>query len=86
VKAKSVEGSEVETFGKVKAEVQIRNNSVPFEFQLVNKQVDISCDGIMGRDFFLRTKAQICYVVNAVTLRSKREKVKSKKVELKGKM
>jgi hypothetical protein len=38
VKAKSVEGSEVETFGKVKAEVQIRNNSVPFEFQLVKNK------------------------------------------------
>jgi hypothetical protein len=65
------------------AEVQIENHCVPFEFQLVKKQADIPCDGTIGRDLFLSTKAQICYdsqsvkvgrntlrMVNAVTLRS----------------
>jgi hypothetical protein len=98
VKVKSLEGSEIETFRIVKAEVEVGNNFVPFEFQLVNKQVDILCDGIIGRDFFLHTKAQICYdsqnvkvgrnalrMVNAVTLRSKSENVKSRKAQLKGK-
>jgi len=98
VKVKSLEGSEIETFGIVKAKVQVENNSVPFEFQLVNKQVDIPRDGIIGRDFFLHTKAQICYdsqnvkvgrnalrMVNAVTPRSKSANVKSRKAQLKGK-
>jgi hypothetical protein len=61
VKVESIEGSETETFGTVKAEVQLRTNSVPFGFQLQNNQVDILCDGIIGRDFLLCTKARICY-------------------------
>lgn len=67
VKVKGVEDSEIETFGTVKAKVQVGNNSVPYEFQLVNKQVDIPCDGIKGRDF-LCTKARMCYGTQRVTV------------------
>ena len=37
-------------------------------FQLVNKQVDIPCDGILGRDFIQRAKARLCYESRTVTL------------------
>jgi hypothetical protein len=58
VNVKSVEGSEIETFGTVEAKVQVGDNYVPFEFQLVNTQTDIPCDGILGRHFLLYTEAK----------------------------
>jgi hypothetical protein len=77
---KSVECSELETFRTADRE--------HFEFQLVNKQVDIPCDGILGRDFFLCTRAQVYYdsqsvkvgkdmlkMVNATTQRAELKKV-----------
>jgi hypothetical protein len=59
VNTKCVEISELETFGIIQAKVQIGKNSSPFEFQLVNKQVDIPCDGILRRHFVSRTKAHM---------------------------
>lgn len=50
-----------EILGTVKAEVLLGSNSIPFEFHLVNQLVDIPCDGVLERDFFLHTKAQICH-------------------------
>jgi hypothetical protein len=67
VKVKSVEWSEIETFGTVEAKVQVGHNCVPFEFQLVNTQTDVPCDGILGRDFLLYTKAKICYETQKMT-------------------
>jgi hypothetical protein len=34
----------------------------------VGKQVDIPCDGILGRDFLQRTRAKVCYESRTVTL------------------
>ncbi len=38
------------------------------DFQLVNKQMDIPCDGILGRDFLQGTRAKVCYETRTVTL------------------
>ena len=37
-------------------------------FQLVNKQLDIPCDGILGRDFLQCANANLCYEWRTVTL------------------
>jgi hypothetical protein len=58
---KSVSGSLIETRGAIEAENNLENSSITHDFQLVNKHVDIPCDGILGRDFFRTAKAQICY-------------------------
>jgi len=52
IKVKSVDGSVIETFGTVQTVVSVDSLQIPFAFQLVSKQVDIPCDGILGRDFF----------------------------------
>jgi hypothetical protein len=59
VRLKSVHGSVVETHGLVKAQVLGGNMSIPMELQLVSKQVDIEGDGILGKDFLQKMKAQI---------------------------
>ena len=38
------------------------------DFQLVNKQVDIQCDEILGRDFLQSKMAKFCYESRTVTL------------------
>jgi hypothetical protein len=68
VRVKSVDGSWIETYGKISATIELMNNSITHEFQLVGKQVDIHCDGILGRDFFQNTKAIICYGTQSVRL------------------
>ncbi|XP_033610184.1 zinc finger protein 345-like [Cryptotermes secundus] len=68
VRVKSVSGSLIETHGVIEAEINLENSSITHEFQLANKQIDIPCDGIVGRDFFLNAKAQICYDTQCVKL------------------
>jgi hypothetical protein len=68
VRVKSINGSLVETHQAMEAEISLENSSISHKFQLVNKQVDIPCDGILGRDFFRNAKAQICYNTQRVTL------------------
>jgi hypothetical protein len=51
VKVKGVDGSIIETLGTVRTVVTAGFLKIPFTFQLVNRQVDIPCDGILGRDF-----------------------------------
>jgi hypothetical protein len=65
---KSVDGLWIETHGKISATIELMNSSITHEFQLVGKQVDIHCDGILGRDFFQNTKAIICYGTQSVRL------------------
>jgi hypothetical protein len=38
------------------------------DFQLVNKQVDILCDGILGCDFLQHAKAKVGYETWTVSL------------------
>jgi hypothetical protein len=58
---RGVDGSVVQTYGVIEVEVQEGNFRVRFPFHLVNKQVDLVYDGILGRDFLQSTKAKICY-------------------------
>ena len=51
VKLKCVDGSPVENHGVVEAKIVHGNSQIMNDFQLVNKQVDILCDGILGCDF-----------------------------------
>jgi hypothetical protein len=68
IEVKCVDGSTIETHGIVEAKIRLGSKSITHSFQLVNKQVDIPCDGILGRDFFQRTGAKICYETRTVTL------------------
>jgi hypothetical protein len=45
---KSVDGSVVETYGLIEAKVEEGSLKVPISLQLVNKQLDIEGDGILG--------------------------------------
>jgi len=60
-KVKGVDGSPIETYGVVEARVKLGSSSIFHGFHLVNKQVDIPCDGILGRDFLQCAGAKICY-------------------------
>lgn len=48
------------------------------KFQLVNDQVDIKCDGILGRDFLRQAQARICYRTRNLTFRYKGREVRKK--------
>ena len=58
VKVKYVDGSPMEIHGVLEARVELSNSSIVHDFQLVNKQVDIPCDGILGRDYLKSAKAK----------------------------
>jgi hypothetical protein len=71
VRVKSVDGSIIETHGSIETKIREGNVEIPFTFQLVSKQVDIECDGILGRDFLRKAQAQICYKSRTLTFRYK---------------
>ena len=58
----------METHGVLEARIELKNSSIVHNFQLVNKQVDIPCDGFLGREFLQRAKAKFCYESRTVTL------------------
>ena len=68
VKVKCADGSPMETHGVLEARFELRNSSIVPNFQLVNKQVDIPCDGILGRDFLQHAKVKLYYESRTVTL------------------
>ena len=68
VKVKCVDCSPMETYGVLEAKIELKNSSIVHDFQLVNKQVDIPCDGILGRDFLQYARAKLCYESRTVTL------------------
>jgi hypothetical protein len=68
VKVVGVDGSPMETHGVLEAKFELHDSSIAHSFQLVNKQVDISCDGILGRDFLQHARAKICYESRTITL------------------
>jgi hypothetical protein len=47
IRLKSGSGTLIETHGAIETEVNIENSSITHEFQLVSKQVNIFCDGIL---------------------------------------
>jgi hypothetical protein len=61
IKVKSFVGIIIETFETVRTSEIVDPLKILFTFQLVSKQVDIPCDGILGRDFLEIAGAQICY-------------------------
>jgi hypothetical protein len=66
VRLKSINGLIVETHGLVETDIIEGSIQIPFEFQLVSHQADIDGDGILGKDFLQKMKAQICYENNTV--------------------
>jgi hypothetical protein len=68
VRVKGVSGSSIQTLGAVEVVMYEGTAEIPFAFQLVGKQVDIPCDGILGRDFLTRAGANICYEKGTLTL------------------
>jgi hypothetical protein len=78
LKVKCVDGALVETYGTVEACIQEGNFKVQFPFHLVNKQVDLIYDGIIGRDLLQKTRAKICYKSKTVTLIAKSQELTKK--------
>jgi asparagine synthetase A len=65
VKVKCIVGFLMETHGVLEARIELSNSSIVHDFQLVNKQVDIPCDGILGRDFLKTHKGKsLLFIVN----------------------
>jgi hypothetical protein len=58
----------METYGVLEARTEHSNSSILHDFQLVNKQVDIPCDGILGRDSSQRQRKKVCYETPTVAL------------------
>jgi transposase InsO family protein len=69
VRVRSVDGSVIETHGSLEACIRERETDIPFRLQLVNKQVDLKGDGILGRDFLKLMQARICYEERSLTFR-----------------
>jgi len=61
VRVKGVDGSLIETHGRVETKILESEISIPYRLELVSKQVDVRCDGILGRDFLQAMSASICY-------------------------
>jgi hypothetical protein len=59
VKVKCVDGFPMETYGLPEARIELSNSSIVQDIQLVNKQEDIPCDGILGRDFLHPTRTKL---------------------------
>jgi hypothetical protein len=79
---KRVNGAVIETHGVVEANILEGSVSIPVEFQLVSNLVDLEGDGILGKDFLQKMKAQICYGNNSVRFNGRQssfEKVLVKK-------
>ena len=57
-------------------------SSIMHDFQLVNKQVEIPRDGILGRDFLQRNRAKICYESRRITLNGETCKMVGKTEQL----
>jgi len=82
VKVKCVDGSPMETHGDLETRIELSNISILQDFQLVNKQVDIPCDGIVGRDSLQRKRAKVCYETRTVSLNGETCKMVGKPKQL----
>jgi hypothetical protein len=74
VKIKSVNGSIVKTHGTLVLHIFGEGVVSPFKVHLVNKQVDLVYDGILGSDFLRHTQATICYEEGVVTFKQGNKK------------
>ena len=68
VQVKSVNGSIIQTIGSVQAVMYEGSVRIPFTFQLLDKRIDLPCDGILGRDYLAHSGARICYETGILTL------------------
>lgn len=68
VQVKSVSGTIVQSLGAVRSTMYEGSVNIPFTFQLVDKRIDLPCDGILGRDFLAHASAKICYETGTLTL------------------
>jgi hypothetical protein len=82
VSVKCVDGSPMERHGVREATIELGSNSIIHDFRLVNKQVDIPCDGILGRNFLQSARAKICYETRTVTLKVEKCEMVGKAKEL----
>jgi hypothetical protein len=82
VKVKCIGGSPMETHGVLEVRIELGNSSIVHDFQLVNKQMDIPCDGILGRDFLQRTRAKVRFESRTVTLNGETCKMVGKTKQL----
>jgi hypothetical protein len=72
------------THDVIEATIELGNNSILHDS--VNKQVDIPCDGILGRDFIQSARAKICYETRTVALKGEKCEMvgKAKQLEIEG--
>jgi hypothetical protein len=82
VKVKCVDGSPMENHGVLEARIEPSNSSIVHDFQVVNKQVYIPCDGILGRDFLQSTRAKVCSESRTVILNGETCKMVGKAKQL----
>jgi hypothetical protein len=75
----------METHGVLKAKIELPECPVVHNFQLVNKQVDIPCDAILGRDLLQKAKARICYESRTVILNGQKCRMSHKTEEFRTK-
>jgi len=68
VQVKSVSGSIIQTIGSVQAVMYEGSVRISFTFELVDKRIDLPCDGILEIDFLAHTGAKICYETGILTL------------------
>jgi len=53
-------GSVIEKHGTFDKAIKEGDVNILFTFQLVNKQVYINCDGILGWNFFVKSRHKFC--------------------------
>ena len=82
VKVKCINGSPLETHGIVEDRIKLSISSIRHDFQLVNKQVDIPCDGILGHDFLHFTRVKVSYETRTVSLNRESRKMVGKAKQL----
>jgi len=61
LQVKSVSGSIIQTRGAVQALIYEGSVRIPFSFELVDKRIDLPCDGIHGIEFLAHAGEKICY-------------------------
>ena len=68
VHVKSVSRFVIRVKGTVQAIMYEGSVRIPFTFQLADKQVDLPCNGILGRDFLAHAGTKISYETGVLTL------------------
>jgi hypothetical protein len=72
----------MEIHGVLETRIELTNSSIVHDFQLVKKQVDIPCGGILSRDFHQSTREKVCYESRTVTLNGETSKMVGKAKQL----